>query len=80
MVKLKQIKVEELHKRIGQNVKKYREEKGISQLELSHIIGHKSTTMISQGEIGKSKHFNIEQLHLISQALELDICKFFEKS
>lgn len=73
-----QLSIEELHIKIGENVKKYREEKGISQLELSQIIGHKSTTMISQGEIGKKKHFNIEQLHLISQALGLDICKFFE--
>lgn len=74
----KQVSLDQLHKQIGLNVKKYREEKGISQLELSQVIGHKSTTIISQGEIGIKKHFNIKHLHKISIALDIDICKFFE--
>lgn len=66
-----------LHIRIGQNVKQKRENKGFSQLKLSHDIGQKSTTIISQGELAKNKHFNIEQLYKISQALDCDICEFF---
>lgn len=73
-----QITLEDLHKKIGSNVKKYREEKGMSQLELSQIIGHKSTTIISQSELGIKKHFNIEHLHKISIALDVEICHFFE--
>lgn len=73
-----QLSIEELHIKIGENVKKYRELKKMSQMELSQAIGHNATTMISLGEIGKRKHFNIEQLHKISIVLEIDVCKFFE--
>lgn len=72
------LSIEELHNKIGENVKKYRESKGMTQLELSQAIGHSGTTMISLGEIGKGKHFNIEHLHQISIALDVDICKLFE--
>ena len=36
---------------IGENVAKYRQAKGASQLELAQAIGHKSTTIISLAEI-----------------------------
>ena len=67
-----------LHKKIGHNVKMRREEVGLSQLRLAEEIGQKSTTIISQAELGKNKHFNIEQLYKIAQVLECDICQFFE--
>lgn len=69
--------MEAFHKKIGQNVKKYREEKGLTQLELSQSIGHKTTTIISQAELGKKKHFNLEQLYKISKILDCKICDFF---
>jgi len=78
MSSLNTLSIEELHNKIGENVKKYRENRGITQLELSQAIGHTTTTMVSLAEIGKGKHFNIEHLHKISIALEVDICKFFE--
>jgi DNA-binding XRE family transcriptional regulator len=74
----KTLPIEELHFKIGQNVKKYREEKGFTQLDLSHEIGHSTTTIISLAEIGKRKHFNIQQLYQISIALDVNICQFFE--
>ena len=65
---------------VAENVKRVREEKGISQLDLSHSIGHKSATIISQAEIGKNnKHFNIKQLYKIANALDVDICEFFKQ-
>ncbi len=73
-----QLSIEELHFKIGENVKKYRELKQMSQIELSQAIGHSATTIISLGEIGKRKHFNIQQLHQISIALDIDLCKLFE--
>ena len=73
-----QISIQELHVKIGQNVKKYREERGMTQLELSQAIGHTTTTMVSLAEIGKGKHFNIEHLHKISIVLDVDICKLFD--
>ena len=69
----------ELHKRIGRNVKRLREEKKLSQKFLSLEIGQESTTIISQAELGKGKHFNIEQLYKISKVLGVDICEFFKK-
>lgn len=78
MTSVNSLTIEELHNKIGENVKKYREAKGITQLELSQAIGHTTTTMVSLAEIGKGKHFNIEHLHKISIALDVDICKFFE--
>ena len=54
--------------------------KNISQLELSHRIGHKSVSIISCAEISHKKHhFNIEHLLRIAFVLEVDICEFFQK-
>jgi transcriptional regulator with XRE-family HTH domain len=72
-------KLFDLRKRIGTNVRIKREEKGFSQLRLAEEIGQKSTTIISQGELAKNKHFNIEQLYRLSIVLECNICDFFYK-
>ena len=69
--------VNDLHKRIGTKVQKLRRAKGLTQLELAGAIGHTTTTIISQAEIGSKKHFNIEQLFKISKVLECDIVEFF---
>lgn len=71
--------IQEAHKIIGRNVKKIRESKNISQLELSHRIGHKSVSIVSCAEINhKNHHFNIEHLLRIAFVLEVDICEFFK--
>jgi len=49
----------------------------VTQLQLVEMIGNKSTTIISQGELGK-KHFNIEHLYRISKALNVPLCEFFK--
>ena len=68
-----------LYKIIGLNVKKLREQKGLTQLELSHAIGFKSVTMVSCCEIcHKNYHFNIEHLHKIAYVLDVPISTFFE--
>jgi len=70
-----------IYKQIGLNVKKRREEKGLSQLELSLAIGHKSVGTISMAEICiKNKHFNIEHLCKIADVLEVNVCEFFPHS
>ena len=64
--------IEDLHKIIGRNVKREREKKGLTQLQLSQMIGHKSVTIISRGEIYyKGQRFNIEHLAKISYVLEI---------
>lgn len=68
--------IEDLYRTIGLNVKKERENKGLSQLQLSQMIGHKSVTIISRAEIYyKGQHFNIEHLSKIAYVLEIDIEK-----
>ncbi|AZL54393.1 XRE family transcriptional regulator [Aliarcobacter skirrowii] len=72
-------KMEEIYQNIGQNVKKIRTSKNISQLALSLAIGHKAVGTISMAELYlNKKHFNIEHLVKIADVLEVDICEFFK--
>jgi hypothetical protein len=43
--------IDNFYKQIGYNVKKQRELKGYTQLELAHALGHKSVGLVSQAEI-----------------------------
>jgi len=70
--------VEKLHRQIGANVKKKREEKGMTQLQLAMAIGQKSTTIISQAELASNKRFNINQLYKISKVLNCNICELIQ--
>ena len=67
---MKNLTPDELYKIIGQNVAKYRKEKGLSQLDLSLAMGYKSVSVVSGAEIYyNGKHFNLEHLLKISQIL-----------
>lgn len=69
--------IEYLYRLIGKNVKRIREEKGKSQLDLALSIGHSSAGFVGKAEICiHKKHFNIEHLYKISKVLEVDICEF----
>ena len=71
--------IDKVYKIIGKNVKKLRNEKGLSQLDLAHLIGHKSVSIISLAEIyHKKQHFNIAHLIKISKVLNVEICEFFQ--
>jgi len=70
-----------LYKKIGQNVKKLREARGLTQLKLSLAMGFKSVTTVSCCEIcHKNYHFNIEHLNKIAYLLDVPISIFFEDS
>lgn len=72
-------RMQDIYKRIGQNVARIRKEKGMSQLALSLAIGHKAVGTISMAEIcTNNKHFNIEHLVKIANVLEVDVCEFFK--
>ncbi|MBK6303298.1 MAG: helix-turn-helix transcriptional regulator [Arcobacter sp.] len=74
---MKNLTPDELYKIIGQNVAKYRKEKGLSQLDLSLAMGYKSVSVVSGAEIYyNGKHFNLEHLLKISQILNIDIRVF----
>lgn len=73
--------IETFYKNIGENVKKFRELKGMSQLELSHAIGNKSVSLVSAAELcSDGKHFNLEHLYKISKILEIDLSELIKKS
>ncbi len=70
---------EEFYKIVGQNVAKFRKQKGLSQLDLSLAMGYKSVSVISGAEIYyNGKHFNLEHLLLISQVLDIEISEFLK--
>lgn len=71
--------IRNVYLQIGQNVKRYRTEKGFSQVELAHALGHDSVGIISTAELClNGKHFNIEHLTKIACVLEIDVCSLFE--
>ncbi len=73
--------IDDLHVELGNNVKKARTEKGLSQLKLAQMIGHKSVSIISLAEIYHNKqHFNIEHLAKIAYVLEIDMCELLPKT
>ncbi len=72
--------IESFHKLIASNVKRYREQRGITQLQLALSIGHNSSALIAKAETGTyNKHFNIEHIYKIAKVLDIDVEKFFIK-
>jgi len=73
------IKMKDIYKQIGLNIKKVRQDKNVSQLALALAIGHKAVGTISMAELCiNNKHFNIEHLIKIAEVLEVDVCDFFK--
>lgn len=73
--------IEKRYVEIGQNVKRIRMEKGVSQLKLAQAIGHKSLSIVSLAEIYHNKqHFNIEHLVKIAYVLDVSVCDFFSET
>lgn len=61
------------------NVARIRKKHKLSQLKLSQLIGHKSTSLLSGAEIYYNKqHFSLEHLAIISYILNEDIEEFFK--
>ena len=68
-----------VHLLIGKNVSRLRKKHKISQLKLSEMLGHKSTSLISGAEICyKGQHFSIEHLIKIAYLLDEDLTEFFK--
>ena len=73
--------IEKYYQLIGRNVKKYREQKGLTQLDLSMAMGNKSVSLVSAAELcTNGRHFNIEHLYKISKILKVDICELLKIS
>ncbi len=64
---------------VSKNVKQYRNEKGMTQLELALTIGQKGNAFYNYAENNtKGKHFNLEHLYKIARALDIPIEDFFK--
>lgn len=71
---------EEILDMISFNVKRYREIKGFTQIQLALEIGMSGGAYLGRAEIRKDNHhFNIKHLAKIAKILETDIKDFFEK-
>lgn len=67
--------IEEFHRRIGFNVKCAREQQGITQLQLSNMLGYKSVSVVSKAELCiEGKFFGIDHLYQIAKVMDIDIC------
>jgi transcriptional regulator with XRE-family HTH domain len=64
-----------LYKNIGENIKKLRAQKGVSQLELA--IGFKTVSSVAEPKILiDNKHFNLEHFYKIAKILDVDMRYF----
>ncbi|MCI6343725.1 MAG: helix-turn-helix domain-containing protein [Campylobacter sp.] len=68
----------EFRKKVADNVRKFRESAGISQLDLALEIGIKSVAFYSNCEnLRYGKHFNLDHIYKISKALNINIKELF---
>jgi putative transcriptional regulator len=78
-IDFEKIEIVEFYTKVAKNVQRIRLEKGISQLELSYMIGFKSTSLISGAEAGYNNiKFSLEHLYKIAKALQVNIKDFFD--
>ena len=67
------------YQKIARKVQLIRKKKGLSQLELSYLIGFKSTSLIAGAEAGYGNvRFSLEHLCKIAKVLQVDVKEFFE--
>ncbi len=66
---------------ISKNIRRLRESKKITQLDLALDIGIKSVAFYSNCENNKyNKHFNLEHLYKLAKALNVDVTVFFKNN
>lgn len=66
-------------KQVGKNVAKIRKEKGLSQLELSQLLGYKSVSLVAGAEVGFMEvKFSLDHLYKIATVLDVNVKDFFE--
>jgi transcriptional regulator with XRE-family HTH domain len=67
-------KISEFYKKVGQNVKRARKKRKITQLQLAESLNFKSVASVSNAEICyDNHHFSLAQLYKISLVLDVDI-------
>ena len=64
---------------VSANVKKFRKEKGLTQMQLALEIGMSGGAYLGKAELRKKNHhFNIRHLAKISKVLDINIEDFFK--
>jgi len=70
--------VQNFIKQVSANIKKERQKRGITQLELALMMGQKSSAFYANAEnSAKNRRFNLEHIYKISKVLNVDVKKFF---
>ena len=70
--------IEDIYKRISQNIKSIRTSKNISQQEIALAMGFTTPTFYTNAEnLKRGKHFNLEHLIRIANYLDVDIKELF---
>ena len=65
---------------VSSNVKKYREKKGFTQMQLALEIGMSGGAYLGKAELRKSNHhFNIRHIAKISKVLDIEIDELFKE-
>ena len=77
-VEISEEELKVFHKTVGENVKKIRAERNITQMELANAIGHESVAHIAKAELNKyGKKFNLEHIYKMSKVLKIPMSEFF---
>ena len=76
---LEESQIDDFYKLIGSNVKKIRNERGLTQLQLSQALGHKSVGLVSQSELYlKKQHVNLKHLYQLAYILDCNVEDFLQ--
>ncbi|RXJ67672.1 transcriptional regulator [Halarcobacter ebronensis] len=68
------------HQNISKNVRKIRQEKNLTQLDVSLALGLSNPSFITNAEsMSSDKKFNLNQLHKLSIIFNINICEFFKE-
>ncbi|MCD6258027.1 MAG: helix-turn-helix transcriptional regulator [Helicobacteraceae bacterium] len=71
--------VQDFISNVAKNIKRIRQEKGITQLALALMIGQRSATFYANAEnSAKNRRFNLEHIYKIAKALDVDVKEFFD--
>jgi len=71
--------IDKFYKTIGNNVKRIRLQKKMSQLEVALSIGQKSSGFYANAEnYAHGKKFNLEHLFKLSKLFDVEVIEFFE--
>lgn len=69
----------QFYQKIGRKVQQLRKKAGLSQLEISYLIGFKSTSLVAGAEAGYGDiRFSLEHLYKIAKVLNISVRDFFE--